>query len=177
MMPKQSFCSPTARQRGTTLIEVLIALLVLSVGLLGMAGLQMTSLKSNYSAYYRSQASLLAYDIADRMRANRSEALYGSYDFDLTNQACNHSLSPSGSIARKDRAEWLNNISCRLSPDAKGGIERNGSIFTISIEWDDSRGDIQDGSPPTGSGSESTEEEDSEEESSNRQTFTYRTQL
>ncbi|MCX7101946.1 MAG: type IV pilus modification protein PilV, partial [Methylobacter sp.] len=55
---------------GFTLIEVLIAMLVLAVGLLGLAGLQATSLKSNQSAYNRSQATQLAYDLADRMRAN-----------------------------------------------------------------------------------------------------------
>ena len=55
---------------GFTLIEVLIAMLVLAVGLLGLAGLQATSLKNNQSAYNRSQATQLAYDMADRMRAN-----------------------------------------------------------------------------------------------------------
>ena len=66
--------SPSADQRGATLIEVLVAMLVLSIGLLGLAGMQMTALKSNQSAYYRSQATVLAYDIIDRMRANRADA-------------------------------------------------------------------------------------------------------
>ena len=57
---------------GFTLIEVLVAMLVLAVGLLGLAGLQATSLRNNQSAYNRSQATQLAYDIADRMRANIS---------------------------------------------------------------------------------------------------------
>ena len=55
---------------GFTLIEVLIAMLVLAVGLLGLAGLQATSLRNNQSAYNRSQATQLAYDLADRIRAN-----------------------------------------------------------------------------------------------------------
>ena len=58
------------KNAGFTLIEVLIAMLVLAVGLLGLAGLQATSLRNNQSAYNRSQATQLAYDIADRMRAN-----------------------------------------------------------------------------------------------------------
>lgn len=159
MMPKQSFYSPAARQRGTTLIEVLIALLVLSVGLLGMAGLQMTSLKSNHSAYYRSQASLLAYDIADRMRANRKAALDGEYDLALSAQTCNPALAPSGSLAARDKAGWLNTLACHLSSDARAQISRNGKVFTITIQWNDNRGRV-----------ETALETD-------RQNFTYRTQL
>jgi type IV pilus assembly protein PilV len=59
---------------GFTLIEVLVAMVVLTVGLLGLAGLQATSLKNSQNAYYRSVATQLAYDMADRMRANFTEA-------------------------------------------------------------------------------------------------------
>lgn len=131
------------RQQGATLIEVLVAALILSVGLLGLAGLQVTSVKSNQSAYIRSQATLLAYDIADRMRTNRAEALNGAYDLELTTRSCNTSLNASGTLAEKDKAEWLNNLSCLLSSDAKGSIARNGAVFTITIKWDDKRGDVR----------------------------------
>ena len=67
-------------QRGFTLIEVLIAIVVLAIGLLGLAGLQASSLKNNTSAYTRSQAQLLAYDMLDRLRANREGVINGSYD-------------------------------------------------------------------------------------------------
>src|SRR5664280_455779 len=60
------------KNSGFTLLEVLIAMLVLAVGLLGLAGLQATSLRNNQSAYNRSQATQLAYDLADRMRNNAS---------------------------------------------------------------------------------------------------------
>ncbi len=56
---------------GFTLLEILVAVLVLSIGLLGIAGLQVTGLRFNHSAYARTQATLLAYELADRMRANR----------------------------------------------------------------------------------------------------------
>ena len=66
------------RQSGMTLIETLVALLVLSIGLLRCrAALQMTSLRNNHAAHTRSQATALAYDIADRMRANRTVAVGG----------------------------------------------------------------------------------------------------
>ena len=60
----------TTRHRGFTLLEVLIALLVFSLGLLGMAGLLIVSVKTNHSAYLRTQASFLAQSMADRMRSN-----------------------------------------------------------------------------------------------------------
>ena len=66
-------------ERGYTLIEVLVALFIMSFGLLGMAGLQVVSLKQNQSAYMRSQATILAYDVIDRMRANVSAVADGDY--------------------------------------------------------------------------------------------------
>jgi type IV pilus assembly protein PilV len=148
-----------SHQRGATLIEVLVAVLILSVGLLGLAGLQMTALKSNHSAYYRSQATVLAYDIIDRMRANRADALNGVYDIAIRNEECDPTLEPSGSLAQRDVAEWLNSLSCLLSTDARGSVVRNGRLFTVSIEWNDNRGRIEDA------------------QDDDRETFVYRTQL
>ena len=65
---------------GFSLLEVLVALLVLSIGLLGLAGLQVTSVNNTRDAYYRSQALMLAYDITDRMRANLEGVDDGDYD-------------------------------------------------------------------------------------------------
>ena len=56
---------------GFTLVEILITVLILSIGLLGLAGLQVSSMKSNHSSYLRSQATIMAYDMIDRMRANQ----------------------------------------------------------------------------------------------------------
>ncbi len=64
------------RQRGMTLIEILVTVLVLAVGLLGMASLTVGSLKNNQGAFLRTQATILAYDMADRMRANSAEAIW-----------------------------------------------------------------------------------------------------
>ncbi|TVQ74653.1 MAG: type IV pilus modification protein PilV, partial [Oceanospirillales bacterium] len=63
------------KQNGVSLIEILIALVVLSIGLLGMAALQTRTLSLNHSAYQRTQAVNLSYDIVDRMRSNRRAAL------------------------------------------------------------------------------------------------------
>lgn len=63
------------KTRGVTLIEILIAVLVLSIGLLGLAALQGFSLQAGQGAYHRTQATNLAYEIADFTRLNRSAAL------------------------------------------------------------------------------------------------------
>src|SRR5690349_24146052 len=65
---------------GFTLLEVLVALLVLSIGLLGIGKLMMLSARANDSAYMRSQATALAYTILDAMRANRQAAIVQGYD-------------------------------------------------------------------------------------------------
>lgn len=67
-------------QSGFTLLEILVAIVVLSIGLLGLAGLQAASLNNNQTAYYRSIATQQAYDMADRMRANLAGVGTGDYD-------------------------------------------------------------------------------------------------
>jgi type IV pilus assembly protein PilV len=70
----------SSQERGFSLLEVMIALLVLSIGLLGIAGLQVFSLKYNHQSYERTQATLLINEIVDRMRANREAVQAGLYD-------------------------------------------------------------------------------------------------
>jgi type IV pilus assembly protein PilV len=118
-------------QRGITLIEVLIALLLVSIGLLGMASLQANSLKFNRSAYTRTQATQLAYDIADRMRANRDAALAGNYDLAMTN-----THTATSTIADQDLTAWMAELTTRL-PNGSGSVVRNNARFTISLQWSD----------------------------------------
>lgn len=120
---------------GFTMIEVLVTVLVLSIGLLGLAGLQATSLRNNHSAYLRSQATVLAYDIADRMRANRSSAGAGNYVIGLGDDA------PSGTaIAATDLSDWKAALA-QLLPAGDGAIAiAADDTVTITVQWDDSRG-------------------------------------
>lgn len=76
-MPKQ--LRPLRQQAGLNLLEVLIATVVLSAGLLGLAGLQIAGLKTTHNSYQMQQATWLAYDLVERMRANRQAALDGHY--------------------------------------------------------------------------------------------------
>lgn len=129
-----------AGQRGLTLIEVLIAVLVLSIGLLGLAGLQATSLQFNHSAYLRTNATNLAYDMSDRMRINREAALAGQYALDFPDPlACNAGgLIPDGSVAQ-DIATWRMALACSL-PSGTASIQVVNDMATITVRWDDTRG-------------------------------------
>jgi type IV pilus assembly protein PilV len=131
--------------RGLTLLEILIAVLVTSIGLLGLAGLQTAAVRFNTSAYYRSQATSLAYDLADRMRANREAALDGDYDaidIDDTPPACPVAAGV-GSMAVIDAAAWQNALACAL-PLGTGDVTRADDLFTITVQWNESRGEDPD---------------------------------
>ncbi|MBN4079492.1 type IV pilus modification protein PilV [Beggiatoa alba] len=138
------YLPPLRRQRGFTLLEVLISMLVLSIGLLGLAGLQMTGLKNNNSSYQRSQANLLAYEMIDRIRANRTGLELGFYD-DLFGVATNDPGCISSGcsvqqIAQYDAFLWSGEVANRL-PTGTGTVTGTGanSIFTVTVMWDDDR--------------------------------------
>lgn len=71
---------PAVFDNGFTLIEVLVTLIVLSVGLLSLAGLQVFGLRTSHSASLRTQATIQSYDIIDRMRANLRGVQAGNYN-------------------------------------------------------------------------------------------------
>lgn len=90
-------------QRGVGLIEVLIAVLVLSIGFLGIAALQTKSLSNNNSAMMRTQASVAAYSLFDAMRADRAQALLGNYNTTVTSGSC---PTASGTLAQTQLRNW-----------------------------------------------------------------------
>ena len=143
---------------GFTLIEVLISMLILAVGLLGLAGLQATGLRNNLSAYNRSQATQLAYDLADRMRANLADAqLYGASVYFTQAPAgaavpnCETTTGcTTTQMAQNDLAVWNTNITTTL-PLGQGAVGLAGNIYTITINWDDNRdGCVNPGDPGAG---------------------------
>jgi type IV pilus assembly protein PilV len=116
-------------QDGMTLIEVLVALLILSVGLLGAAAFQLNALKYTDSARMASQASFIAYDMMDRIRANSSA------DYTVTPPT-----SGNLNVARdQDLYDFTSNIVSFGGPTATGSIALNQRVYTITITWDDSR--------------------------------------
>ncbi|WP_288100431.1 type IV pilus modification protein PilV [Pseudomonas sp.] len=116
-------------QEGMTLIEVLVALLILSVGLLGAAALQLNALKYTDSARMTSQASFIAYDMMDRIRANAAA------DYTVTPPT-----SGNLSVARdQDLYDFTRNIISFGGASATGSVSLNQGVYTITITWDDSR--------------------------------------
>lgn len=123
---------------GFSLIEVLISLLISSVSLLGLAGLQLNSLKTSDSTSTRSQAVLSSYEILDFMRANRNAALLGTYNIGLSAFADLSQPASGASVAEFDRYSWFRNVDAVL-PSMRGAINCNvTAICTMTVQWDDS---------------------------------------
>lgn len=134
---KKTFSAP-ASIRGAGLIEVLIAVLVMAVGMLGIAAMQATALRNSQSALERSQAVVQTYSIIDAMRANRDSALANDYVMAMT---C--TPPAAGTLATTDQNTWLTSLQADLGDTACGRITRNGDIFSVTVQWDDSRGGTQ----------------------------------
>ena len=163
-----NFSQLRARQQGFTLIEVLVAGLVLSVGVLGVAGLQVTSLKNLQSSQSYGIAAMLANDIADRMWVNREDVLETDAD------AYNHSTMPEDTppdciggtctpaeIAQFDIVDWQQQILGYaldgdtdipgLLPAGSGTIEDHPTLanaYLITLRWDDDRSGSTDTTCP-----------------------------
>ncbi len=118
-----------ARSRGFSLMEVLVALLVLAIGLLGLAALQARGVKFNHDAYARSQATYLAYEVMDLMRANRANAAAYVAAAD-PGGVCN----PTASGAANDLACWYDALQATL-PAGGATIAANGNQFDVTIRW------------------------------------------
>ncbi|MBU1222352.1 MAG: type IV pilus modification protein PilV [Gammaproteobacteria bacterium] len=129
------------KQSGFTLLEVLVAMLVLAIGLLGLAGLMASSMRNNLSASHRTQATWMAYDIVDRMRSNRAGAVTGGYATAMGTAATCSTAFPTGTIPAQDIAAWKNQLACSL-PAGNGSIAVDTAtrVATILIQWNDSRG-------------------------------------
>ncbi|MBK1694435.1 type IV pilus modification protein PilV [Chromatium weissei] len=143
-------------QQGFTLLEVMISALVLSVGLLGLAGLQGVSLKMSQGSYLRVQAVNLAYEITDAMRANVANA--ASYNGTFTaitgNQTFATAYSSGATVAAADLTAWRNHLAY-LPSGTSTIVVTGGTTVTMTITWDESR----------------------LEESGSSQSFTFTTQL
>ena len=129
------------RSRGFTLIEVLIAILVMAFGLLGFALLQTMSVRFTQSANYRTQATNLAYELFDQIRANRVAA--NAYEGDYTAAASNCVPATGNTVtAAQYRQAWQCRLNKALGSNATARVTRNGNDLTVRITWGDARWDV-----------------------------------
>lgn len=141
-----------------TLIEVLVALLILAMGLLGLAMLQTTGLRLSTDSYSRSQATFLAYDIIERMRANRAAFMANNYHVadnaaaltaistyegcKASSCACGTSTCNAAQLAQQDLGRWyeqqfrlLTGASFAATNNKRATIVRNGNAVTVTLYW------------------------------------------
>jgi type IV pilus assembly protein PilV len=132
---------------GFTLIEVLVAMIVVAIGLIGVAGIQASAVKYTKGSEGRSYAAQLAYDITDRMGSSRSILQNGAYSTlsQFQSTQCNRALVPSSSVQSEiDEALWRNQLACSI-PTAEGqvliGPMGTNELYpvTVTIRWDESR--------------------------------------
>lgn len=119
---------PFNQEQGSTIVEVIIALIVVTVGLLGLLGMQVYSVKGNQSAYLRSQATILAGELVDAMRAERIQARDGDFD--------------DGEAGF--RANWDARLITILGAGAAGTLVRDDNNVSITVTWTDDRGAVVD---------------------------------
>lgn len=140
-------------QYGFTLLEVMVAIVVLSLGLLGLAGLQAASLRNNQTAYYRGIATQQAYDMADRIRVNLAGVRAGNYN-NLAlgvpaDPACFTAGCSIADMAATDRFQWNTvnatllpggngTVVCEDGPAAAGCTAATGNwVFAITVFWNE----------------------------------------
>lgn len=151
-------------QAGFTLLEIMIAVVILSVGLLGMALLQSTSLRAAQTTNERSQATMLVYEMMDMVRTNRRQA--SQYGLIRENQffgngrdgACAAGAPVPTQRWAADRNEWVCAVR-RAIPDARGRVTVTGAVvpagggvatpatIEVRLEWCDPRGGAMSGTP------------------------------
>lgn len=119
------------QQSGVALIEVLITFFVLTIGVMGMSGLQVKSLQFNQGAYQRSQATVSANDILERMRINRAQARVDAYEIDFGDTVT------GSTTAVNDLKDLTAQLASNL-PDGQVSIDCNSDdICTVNIRWKD----------------------------------------
>jgi len=120
---------------GFTLLEVLVAMLILSIGLLGLAALQANTLKLNHGALQRSQGIFLTYDMMDRLRANRTAALAGQCDI-----AMGATLGGTD-LCDVDVTDWQDNFVAAFLPAGQGSVDCSTTVnvCVVTVQWDEGR--------------------------------------
>jgi len=121
------------RQRGSSLIEVLVSVLILALGLLGVVAVQTSALRNAAGSFELTRASLLGQSIIEAMRSNRSGGLAGAYN---TGGLVCHPPTGGASRASQDIRRWLEAIQQALGTSACGQIACSAAVCEVVIRWD-----------------------------------------
>jgi type IV pilus assembly protein PilV len=126
------------RQGGVGLIEILVAVLVLSIGALGIALMQTRALANNNSSMSRSMAVVMSYSILEAMRADRANAEAGAYNATVVADSC---PTDASTLANYQLQQWCANLGQTLGAysTTQGTVACTGGNCTITVQYDDSR--------------------------------------
>ncbi len=138
-MNKQFKIKTNRTNKGFTLIEVLVTMLVMAVGLLGIAALQFKGLQYSHDAYIRSQINFLAYDIADRIRLNRDNATsyVNTPDYIVPTALPPGCIQSIGANAANDLACWRQQVFFAIPPGSKANITQSAGVYEVELGWTD----------------------------------------
>jgi len=143
------------REKGFSLLEVMIAMVIFAVGILGLAGMQVIALENSYESISRNQAIILAYSMSDRMLANRqakNSYLISNNATATLNSNCNTIKCNSTEIVAFDLSQWKQNLSSQLI-NGSGEITGAFPSYTVTVHWDEDRtGATGINCPPIGVG-------------------------
>jgi type IV pilus assembly protein PilV len=133
------FSNGRKSSRGVSLIEVLVSVLILGIGMLGIAAMQATALSNSQSSIERTQAVLHTYSIFDAMRANRDAALTDAFSpAGDTGLMCAPPVG--GNFAANTVRQWVTDI-IASNQTGCGRIRNVGNgVFEITVQWNDQRG-------------------------------------
>lgn len=133
----------TSSQDGFTLLEVMIAMVIFAVGMMGLAGIQGLSLENSHSSYTRSQAILLAYEMVDRMKANPTGGVSYVINTSTTpaepGTLCNTEACNNTEMAAFDLWQWKASLPSLLLSGQGQIVNTAGTSYTITVHWDEDR--------------------------------------
>jgi len=133
-------------QRGASLIEVLVALLITSFGLLGMAALQARAIKGNQSSMQRTQAVVMSYYILDAMRVDRDNAKKLAYNIGALNGGepfCNPGAVTGSSLADNNLRDWMTSLQSEIKSTKENELTCGAILCDaegncrVQITWND----------------------------------------
>lgn len=132
---------PWARpMAGSTLIEVLIAVLLVSIAALGMALVQTTVLRRSQGSQQRTTAVLAGFSLGEAMRANRAASLRGEYQTGGL-RCASAAARPGESLAERDLAAWIDALRQGIGEgeDVCGRIQCQDRVCQVQVSWNDAR--------------------------------------